>query len=238
MDLAEISSSCIQFFFFLLFHSSLVSFLLSFFTIFFFISFLSFSFFSQSLFKFTFFLFPTFSFFFLSFLCFFFLFPFLIYSSIFSSLRFVYFFLSLHCFIPPPLILIFIIFSSFLLSVPVIFYPCSSFFPLFFLLFILFFLCSRFFLSFFFFFVLSFLFFLPFRSPSLFFFSHSFLINYCNFSFVYINYNRLFDLVDRVFANGPGDRVSVPGRVIPKIKKMVLDISLLNTHHYKVCMQR
>ena len=38
----------------------------------------------------------------------------------------------------------------------------------------------------------------------------------------------------RVFANGPGDLGSIPGRVIPKTLKMVLDASLLNTHHYKV----
>ena len=29
------------------------------------------------------------------------------------------------------------------------------------------------------------------------------------------------------FANGPGDRVSIPGRVIPKTQKMVLDAALL-----------
>ena len=38
----------------------------------------------------------------------------------------------------------------------------------------------------------------------------------------------------RVFANGPGDLGSTPGRVIPKTQKMVLDASLLNTQHYKV----
>ena len=38
----------------------------------------------------------------------------------------------------------------------------------------------------------------------------------------------------RVFANGPGDLGSVPGRVIPKTLKMVLDATLLNTQHYKV----
>ena len=38
----------------------------------------------------------------------------------------------------------------------------------------------------------------------------------------------------RVFANGPGDLGSIPGRVIPKTKKMVLDASLLNNQHYKV----
>ena len=38
----------------------------------------------------------------------------------------------------------------------------------------------------------------------------------------------------RVFANGPGDLGLIPGRVIPKTQKMVLDTSLLNTQHYKV----
>ncbi len=38
----------------------------------------------------------------------------------------------------------------------------------------------------------------------------------------------------RVFANGPGDLGSIPGQVIPKTQKMVLDAPLLNTSHYKV----
>ena len=37
----------------------------------------------------------------------------------------------------------------------------------------------------------------------------------------------------RVFTNGPGDLGSIPGRVIPKTLKMVLDTSLLNTQQYK-----
>ena len=41
-------------------------------------------------------------------------------------------------------------------------------------------------------------------------------------------------LAVRVFANGPGDLGSIPGRVIPKTQKMVLDASLLNTQHYRV----
>ena len=41
-------------------------------------------------------------------------------------------------------------------------------------------------------------------------------------------------LAVRVFANGLGDLGSIPGRVIPKTQKMVLDASLLNTQHYKV----
>ena len=41
-------------------------------------------------------------------------------------------------------------------------------------------------------------------------------------------------LVGRVFANGLGDLGSIPGRVIPKTFKTVLDTSLLNTQQYKV----
>ena len=41
-------------------------------------------------------------------------------------------------------------------------------------------------------------------------------------------------LVGRVFANGPGDLGSIPGRVIPKTLKIVLDTSLINTQPYKV----
>ena len=43
--------------------------------------------------------------------------------------------------------------------------------------------------------------------------------------------------VDRMFASCPGDRSSVTVRVIPKIQKMVLDASLLNTQHYKVIIK-
>ena len=38
----------------------------------------------------------------------------------------------------------------------------------------------------------------------------------------------------RVYADGPGDRVSILGRVISKPQKMVLDASLFNIQHYKV----
>ena len=40
--------------------------------------------------------------------------------------------------------------------------------------------------------------------------------------------------MSRVFANGRGDRGSIPGKIIPKTKKMVLDATLLNTQDYKV----
>ena len=43
--------------------------------------------------------------------------------------------------------------------------------------------------------------------------------------------------MSRVFANGPGDLGSIPGRIIPKTLKMVLDTSLLNIQQYKVCIE-
>ena len=66
---------------------------------------------------------------------------------------------------------------------------------------------------------------------------------YILFLFIYIYiyiyiyccvFNRPIGLVVRVFANGPGDLGSIPGHVIPKTLKMVLDTSLLNTQRYKV----
>ena len=53
------------------------------------------------------------------------------------------------------------------------------------------------------------------------------------YSFVRTKYTDI-GLGVRVFANGPGDLGSIPGRVIPKTQKMVIDASLLNTQHYKV----
>ena len=47
-------------------------------------------------------------------------------------------------------------------------------------------------------------------------------------SIVIINY------MNRVFTNGPGDQGSIPGVVIPKTQKMVIDATLLNIQHYKV----
>ena len=41
----------------------------------------------------------------------------------------------------------------------------------------------------------------------------------------------------RVFANGLEDLGSIPGCVIPKILKMVLDTSLLSTQQYKVLLR-
>ena len=50
-------------------------------------------------------------------------------------------------------------------------------------------------------------------------------------------FNRLIGQVVGVFANGPGEVGSIPDRIIPKIFRMVLDISLLNTQQYKVCIK-
>ena len=49
-----------------------------------------------------------------------------------------------------------------------------------------------------------------------------------------LNHFTVIGLVGRVFANGPGDRGLIPGRVIPMTLKMVLDTSLLNIQQYKV----
>ena len=46
--------------------------------------------------------------------------------------------------------------------------------------------------------------------------------------------NRPIGIMVRVFANCPGDLGSIPGRVIPKTQKMVLDVSLFKTQNYKV----
>ena len=45
---------------------------------------------------------------------------------------------------------------------------------------------------------------------------------------------QLIGLMSRVFANGPGDLGSIPGHVIPKTLKMVLDTTLLKTQQYKL----
>ena len=43
--------------------------------------------------------------------------------------------------------------------------------------------------------------------------------------------------MNRVFANGPRDRGSIPGRVIPKTQKVVLDAALLNIQYHKVMIK-
>ena len=47
-------------------------------------------------------------------------------------------------------------------------------------------------------------------------------------------HNQAIGLMSKVFADRLGDQFSIPGRVILKTRKMVLDAVLLNTQHYKV----
>ena len=54
------------------------------------------------------------------------------------------------------------------------------------------------------------------------------------FKQIYLMHYWAIDLMSRVFANGLGDQGSIPGRVIPKTQKMVLDAAFLNTKHYNV----
>ena len=51
---------------------------------------------------------------------------------------------------------------------------------------------------------------------------------------IYIYIYQLIGLVGRVSTNSLGDCGSIPGQVIPKTLRMLLDTSLLNTQHYKV----
>ena len=55
----------------------------------------------------------------------------------------------------------------------------------------------------------------------------------CTYICMHINVN-IYILVDRVFANEPGNWGSILSRVIPKTKILVLYFSLLDTQHYKV----
>ena len=55
------------------------------------------------------------------------------------------------------------------------------------------------------------------------------LIQINRFIYFLCKVNWSIGLAVRVFANGLGDRGSIPGRVIPKTQKMVLDPSLLNS---------
>ena len=40
--------------------------------------------------------------------------------------------------------------------------------------------------------------------------------------------------MSRVLASSLGDQGSIPGRVIPKTQKTVLDVALFSTQHFKV----
>ena len=60
----------------------------------------------------------------------------------------------------------------------------------------------------------------------------------CNVSSMYMQVQVLkvtiIGLMSRVFANGLRDRDSIPGQIIPKTQKMVLDSALLNTQYHKI----
>ena len=46
--------------------------------------------------------------------------------------------------------------------------------------------------------------------------------------------HQTIGLMSRLLANGLEDHGSIPGRVLPKTQKIVLDATLLNTQHYTV----
>ena len=60
------------------------------------------------------------------------------------------------------------------------------------------------------------------------------ILNYLSWNIGAFIYRQFIDLMGSVFANGLGDRGSIPGRVIPKTQKMVFDAALLDTQHYKI----
>ena len=45
---------------------------------------------------------------------------------------------------------------------------------------------------------------------------------------------QAIDQISSAFVNGPGEWGLIPGRVIPKTQKIVLDASLLYTQHYPI----
>ena len=51
---------------------------------------------------------------------------------------------------------------------------------------------------------------------------------------VRVTFIQAIGLMSRMFISGPGDQGSIPGHVIPKTQKMVLNAALLNTQYYKV----
>ena len=51
---------------------------------------------------------------------------------------------------------------------------------------------------------------------------------------IFLCYFSVSGLMSRMISNGLGDRGSFPDRVIPTTQKMVIDVTLLNTQHYKV----
>ena len=59
---------------------------------------------------------------------------------------------------------------------------------------------------------------------------NSFFYYVIDIMYIYL-LSQAISLMSRVFANGPRDKGSIPGRVIPKTQKMVLGAALRNTQH-------
>ena len=59
-------------------------------------------------------------------------------------------------------------------------------------------------------------------------------LDYFNNILPAVGINRFIGLEDRLFGYCQGDLGSIPGHVIPKTLKVVLDTSLLNNQQYKV----
>ena len=55
--------------------------------------------------------------------------------------------------------------------------------------------------------------------------------------FLSIYLYQLIGIMVRVFTNGSRDWCLIPGQVIPKTQKMILDSFLFNTQHYKECIK-
>ena len=51
---------------------------------------------------------------------------------------------------------------------------------------------------------------------------------------MFIDILQAIRLMSTVLANSPGDQGPIPGQVITKAQKIVLDTSLINTQHYKL----
>ena len=62
------------------------------------------------------------------------------------------------------------------------------------------------------------------------------MVNANDNALLFVWYQLIGQMVS-VFANGLGDLGSIPGRVIPKTLKMVLNTSLLKIQQYKVCIK-
>ena len=59
----------------------------------------------------------------------------------------------------------------------------------------------------------------------------------CVCVYMYICLYIYFGIMVRVFANGPRAWSSILGQVLPNTQNIVLDASLLNSQHYKVCIK-